>query len=57
MNIRLSYHDMNMFLAILNSLPEQALKAANRESRHKILGKETSMENVSGEYCTQNIVL
>ncbi|KAK3098591.1 hypothetical protein FSP39_021054 [Pinctada imbricata] len=33
MNIRLSYHDMNMFLAILNSLPEQALKAANRESQ------------------------
>ena len=46
MNIRLSYHDMNMFLAILNSLPEQALKAANRESQHKILGKQTSMENV-----------
>jgi hypothetical protein len=30
MNIRLSYIDMKMFLAILNSIPEQALKAAQQ---------------------------
>ncbi|XP_060085097.1 intermembrane lipid transfer protein VPS13D-like [Ylistrum balloti] len=33
MNIRLSYHDMKMFLAILNSLPKQALQAKNRDSQ------------------------
>ncbi|KAK7503179.1 hypothetical protein BaRGS_00005444, partial [Batillaria attramentaria] len=30
MNIRVSYHDMMMFLAIINSLPGQALQATNR---------------------------
>ena len=32
MNIRVSYHDMVMFLAILNSVPGQALQAAQRSS-------------------------
>ncbi|KAL8611447.1 hypothetical protein ACOMHN_014502 [Nucella lapillus] len=32
MNIRVSYHDMVMFLAIINSLPGQALKAKNRSA-------------------------
>ncbi|KAL5009744.1 hypothetical protein ScPMuIL_012049 [Solemya velum] len=32
MNIRLSYHDMKMFLAILNSLPQQALSASQMQS-------------------------
>lgn len=31
MNIRLSYIDMKMFLAILNSIPQQALKAQQHE--------------------------
>ncbi|XP_062579526.1 intermembrane lipid transfer protein VPS13D-like isoform X2 [Saccostrea cucullata] len=31
MNIRLSYIDMKMFLAILNSIPEQALKATQHD--------------------------
>ena len=31
MDIRLSYLDMTMFLAMRNSLPDQALKAKNRE--------------------------
>lgn len=30
MNIRLSYIDMKMFLAILNSIPEQAVKAVQQ---------------------------
>lgn len=32
MNIRVSYHDMVMFLAIINSLPGQALQAKNRST-------------------------
>ncbi|XP_076466689.1 LOW QUALITY PROTEIN: intermembrane lipid transfer protein VPS13D-like [Babylonia areolata] len=32
MNIRVSYHDMVMFLAIMNSLPGQALQAKNRSA-------------------------
>ena len=31
LNIRLSYIDMKMFLAILNSIPEQALKAQQHD--------------------------
>ena len=32
MNIRVSYHDMVMFLAILNSVPGQALQATQRST-------------------------
>lgn len=36
MNIRVSYYDLKMFLAILNSLPKQALQA-----KHRVLQKSS----------------
>ena len=42
MNIRVSYHDMVMFLAILNSVPGQALQAAQRSSATSAAATTTS---------------
>lgn len=44
MNIRLSYIDMKMFLAILNSIPQQALKAQQHE--------KPSGKTYPGTFCT-----
>ncbi|GFN93642.1 vacuolar protein sorting-associated protein 13d, partial [Plakobranchus ocellatus] len=35
LNIRVSYHDMVMFLAIVNSLPQQALQAQQKQNQHQ----------------------
>ena len=41
LTLRLSYHDMMLFLSILNSLPQQALKAQQRRSQFP--GMDTSV--------------
>ncbi|XP_025097802.1 vacuolar protein sorting-associated protein 13D-like isoform X4 [Pomacea canaliculata] len=41
MNIRVSYHDMMMFLAIINSLPAQALRAKSQTSASNHLPSST----------------
>ncbi|XP_041352246.1 vacuolar protein sorting-associated protein 13D-like isoform X2 [Gigantopelta aegis] len=45
LNLRLSYHDMMLFLSILNSLPQQAMKAQQRHSQFP--GMDTSVHQES----------
>ncbi|XP_070561460.1 LOW QUALITY PROTEIN: intermembrane lipid transfer protein VPS13D-like [Ptychodera flava] len=35
LNIRLSYHDIKLFMAIMNSLPKQATQAVSQDSLHR----------------------
>ncbi|XP_077998114.1 intermembrane lipid transfer protein VPS13D-like [Glandiceps talaboti] len=35
LNIRLSYHDIKLFMAILNSLPKQATQAVSQDALHR----------------------